>query len=578
MTSDDLSAAVVDPRSDPETLGHLDGRLLLSGFARAAAQACREGLPVRRLPDSASLYQLTGRLSTAAASAHARRELLETRLADLDERIKRARAIVLSTSDLEKITDYSAEEDRLRAHRRAVAAQLERVLDTDEAAPLVGPFRTYNEVVATALSNLAAGPKKVTQAQYEALRTVMPQLSLHRDDHGIWYASATLRLGTTDETVVEVGPIRWRVGAAGRGTTAIADRSFTFNEREPRAVLATRLTEAGTLTRNALHALLNALFPELPYVVLHGMSGHPFPDWVGPEWRRPAFVAWVTARYTDPGFRWATLGRYTTFSPERQLLAHLCAQHDHVDPALLRHHCPSPLDFRRLAATMKARGAIPDWEPAVRYEPVHAAPGDMSPTGNGPRSSRARRAATTRSGPGGRAPHAYTGIRCECGNIARVVARVPEVPRSLLCECGRMPDAQRHGMPDEVRFPAEYTRVLMLSMERCQVLIEDKLIRSPQTPSTVLVAMMRHVQDIEAGLSVRELSEVTGLSQKQVRPVMYRLAARGFVTKPPPGGRWSVVNVEGLRAYATHVLTDTRTPIDGAHFRRRPDGSQETPQ
>ena len=536
-------------RSETETLGYLDARLLLSGFAHAAAKACRDGVPVRRLADSTSLYQLTGRPATAAASATTRLEILTTKVADLDRRISRAKAIVMSTTDQDKVADYSAEEDRLRSQRRAVQAQLaqlEQQPDKRAATAPEGPFRTYNEVVATALKNLARGPKKVTQAQYEALQTVMPELALRRDDNGIWHAAATLRLGTTDDTVVDIGPIRWRVGAAGRGTVSVADRSFSYTEREPRAVLVSRLGEAGTLTRTALMALMNAPFPELPYVVLHGLADHPFPDWVGPAWREQPFIDWITSLYANPDFRWATLGRYTTFSPERQLLLHLCAEHELVDPTLLRTHNPyQPVsDYRRVASTVRSRGAIPPWEPCVNVVP-----------------QKGRRLMDGT---------VYTGVRCECGRVARVVARVPEVPRSLLCECGRMPDAQRHGMAEDVRFPPDYAQVLMLSMQRCQALIEDKLIRSPQTPSAVLVTMMRHVEDIAVGLTASKLCERTGLAPSQVRPVLHRLAARGFLRTAQYGGVWEVLDVDGLRAYATHVLTDERTPI-GSEKYRRPD-------
>ncbi|KRF45097.1 hypothetical protein ASH01_14335 [Terrabacter sp. Soil811] len=557
------AAPVTDTRSEPETLGYLDARLLLAGFARAAAKACREGVPVRRLPDGASLYQLTGRPATAAASAYARVELLEGKLTELDQLVARARAIVLSTSDPDKVADYSAEEDRLRARRREVTAQLERARATSVEAPLAGPFHTYNEVVAVALAHLATGPKKISQAQYEALHTVMPELSLHRDDNGIWHAAATLRLGTSDDSVVAIGPIRWRVGAAGRGTTSIADRSFTFNEREPRAVLVTRLTDAGTLTRPALLSLLNALFPELPYVVLHGMDGSPFPDWVGPQWRAQPFVDWITGYYTDPDFRWANLGRYTTFSPERQLLAHLCARHDEVDHDLLRQHTPGGLTYgyARLTRTVRSKGRIPDWDPVVNVTMTSPTVAPSRPT-TGTRRRRSGSATQTLTS------SVYTGVRCDCGRIARVVARVPEVPRSLLCECGRMPDAARYGMPENVRFPAEYAQVLMLTMERCQALIEDKLIRSPQTPSSVLVTVMGHVDAIVDGISTPEMSERTGLSGAQVRAVLHRLAARGFLTEPGYGGIWDVRDADGLRTYATHVLTDDRTPISSENYRR----------
>ena len=572
MTTDSPTAgapARPDGRSEPETLGYLDARLLLSGFARAAAKACREGVPVRQLPHSADLYQLTGRPATAAASAHARIELFEDKLAELDQRVARARAIVLSTSDPDKVADYSAEEDRLRALRREVTGKLDRARDTAVDTPLAGPFKTYNEVVTTALQHLADGPKKVSQTQYEALHTVMPDLSLSRDSHGIWHAAATLRLGTSDDTVVAVGPIRWRVGAAGRGTASVADRSFTFNEREPRAVLVTRLTEAGTLTRPALLSLLNALFPELPYVVLHGLTRHPFPHWVGTQWRQRPFIDWVTAHYTDPNFRWANLGRYTTFSPERQLLAHLCAQHVEVDDALLAAHTPGGLTsgYGRVTRTVRSKGRIPDWDPVVHV----AAP--TTSTDPGATATRARRHARTTRTQKYSASEVYTGIRCECGRIARVVARVPEVPRSLLCECGRMPDAARYGMPDDVRFPDEYTRVLMLSLERCQALIEDKLIRSPQTPSEVLVTMMRHVEDIAAGLSAATLCQRTGLAPNQVRPVLHRLAARGLLRTAPYGGVWEVLDLDGLHAYAMHVLTDQRSPIASDSYRKAGLGS-----
>lgn len=479
---------------------------LMGGFAAAAVSACRDGVPVALRPGE-TLYSFHGG-GLHVDRFEQRIKALQARQEKVDREIQNARFIIKTSDDDEQRASWASTERDLLRERKSLEtriAQVKERSDRQDAAPPV--LLTVAAAVHQALTGLAVPDRRVTQAQYQALRLVVPVFRFDQDELGQWAGTALLRVPLAKGGVAEIGPFSWPLGAGGRGRARVVSRTADARRAEDRSTVRTRLRASGALTMQAEQALLNATFDELPYVVLHGVTGMALPDWVGPQWRTPEFVAWVTRVYTQDPFLWADSGRYVTQSPHRQLLAHLCRQQDVVPLAAVKELVPVPERnaFLRLKRAWVARSGV-TWPAAVAWVGGLKGKGAMRARG-------------------------FTGTRCSCGLVAHIVARVPEVPRALLCECRRMPDAALYGMPADLRFPDAYAQALLMPLEACVEEIWTDLSTRRVKPSAAMQVVLEHDELLRAGCSVWDLEQATGLPRAKVRAAVERLYGYAFLSK-----------------------------------------------
>lgn len=416
-----------------EILARIPADELIQGFVRAFIVACREGVAARKYA-GADAY-----VRTSGVPHKSQEEVLaafRSRIEVAERQSARATANELATED-------PADRNRYREAARASAntkTQLEaRLAQLLERSPEVAPgdrFDAYTGILLPALKRLQACGGRVTQLEYQAFNKLVPRLELVRRG-ALWCARAWVRIRTV-EGVAELGPIEWQVGAGGIGTHQVRGRGAQgLPSTMGRGHLALRrsLRQAG-LTNEAAITLANSPFPELPHTVLHRLTGNDPAVDIGPEWTEPGFSQWVTAVYLDPGFRWRGSGRHTRLHPLRQLLAYYAADHTTFTPEQAFQDLPVAFPHAvTLFSRASGTGLVRPIQPVL----------------------------TKVDGGKGKKP-LLSGVRCACGEVATVMARVPEIPRDLLCECGWMPDANSHGMPHDVRFPHAYLS-LQLSRE-----------------------------------------------------------------------------------------------------------------
>jgi hypothetical protein len=382
---------------------------------------------------------------------------------------------------------------------------------SDERQP-TGPFDVFGSVLLPALKRITTCDGQVPQAEYQAFKTLVPTFRLDRGEHGQWWASARVRLPSA-EGVAEVGPIRWRVGGGGFGTQSatarVLDSDCSARIRTPGATadLRARLLAAG-LVESAVSTLLASPFVEQPHVVLHESIGEEYPEWVSAQWRRAPYARWLTAVYSDPAFCWRGAGRFTRASATRQLLAYYATDHDEFTA----HDAWTDLPVVNPHAVYVMSQPTPRSGHVRPVEPTIEALGERRP---------------------GRVP-LLRGVRCECGQVANVVTRLPEVPRDLLCECGLMPDAGAHGMNHRrVRFPRAYL-ALRLTREQARVDAEDELASRRQALSrgrsrSVLEQLLTAPQ----GLTDPELATRCGRAGSMTY-TLTRLMTYGLVRREGP--------------------------------------------
>jgi len=502
--------------AEPELVGFFNSKLVLRGLLNALANACREGIPAERLRGYATVRSVEG--TTVLKASADFRMLLEAELADHTRRVDRAMDLVLSTDDAKQRADYRKKEDLARAAAGRVERKLAD-LDVEEVEPLrPTTFATYSDMVQAALTNTALSSNRVSQEQFQALRMVMPRFEMRRDDLGQWTASAVLRLNLAEGGIAEFGPVHWPVGTGGRGSGIRQSRSAAHSGRESRKVVHARLLATGRVSQARCLLLMNASFPELAYVVLHETVAHPYPDWVGEEWRAAPFARWVTAWYTDPDAWWRMTASYVSFSHERQLLAYLAADRGPLTVAELRKLVRGFDNGRLRLLSDTGLTTKRPWYRSVLLNP----PGVDSSAGGAAPATGSRR-------PKWRGTGIVTSVICDCGQPARVVARVPEVPRCLLCECGRMPEAARFGMDRAVRFPEAYRRVLMLSKAECVAEVDRMFGVSVRPQTERATQILEQVDLLRRGATTDEVASQIHSTRRNVHEVLMRLHRQGFL-------------------------------------------------
>lgn len=490
-----------------QRIAWLRADLLLNGAVRALRDAIGEGVPVRRLATLATI-----RASTPASLL----DMEAAQLRDLDNELKaakrrarRAEQYAIDSEDDEEARRWLAESRRARSEERSICEKIHAANSRDSERVPESSLHAETKLLGDALSRLATCGNRMTQDEIQALEFVMPTFSALPDESGQWWATASIRLVLTDG-IAELGPIRWPLGGRGFGTStvsaSIAQPTVVGEDGQSRAVLKEKLVQAGIRVA-ARRLLLAAPFPQLPHVVLFGKAGVPFPEWVGEQWRQDPFVRWITDVYT--GAIPSRLAKnYAHASPIRQAVADTVAEHGgKMTVAELQAALP-PISVRYLL-TMKGheRGRYggPGWQPVVL-------------AGEDARKTEVR-ARTFRSVP------------CPCGGLATIAARVPEVPRHLLCKCGRMADAADHGMSDDVRFPDEYL-ALAMSPQRWRSALEGSKIGGRRYPmSAERKAVLAAVPPAPGTTSAKAIAAATEKPLDEVRRILYSLEHSAYVRR-----------------------------------------------
>ena len=413
----------------------------------ALAAALREGVDGILKPD----YKLF-------ASAHTMR-IADNRLATIDALRKRAgdararAATALSNSQDPDIDEHQrralmASDRKLRGDADAADA---KAADLQRQQPSVNlaaeTFDATTDVWLPALASLH-GRDRVSQEVHRALQVVLTDFRLTRSG-ALWTGSVKLNLNTAHGIAV-LGPITWRIGPGGLGTPDLAERHIKARHTTivERAILAETLRVTCGLPRATADLICRSPFTELGHIIAHKLCEHPVPDWVGAQWRHPAFMEWVTNIYSDPKFVWGP--QVSTTRPLRQLAANLVAQRGRVTGSeLLEELAPVSLRFTHYLA--------------------HRQPTDgvlVSP----------RQPSVQSSGESSFAKRVLTPFRCKEGHAARIVTLIPEVVTDLLCECGQMAGVADIGYPADLVFPDEYQLLLAPELEcREHAAIEQRI-------------------------------------------------------------------------------------------------------
>lgn len=507
------SSSITLDSTEAQELANLDGRALYRGLPTAAIAALRTAVPVRLIAGRSTFHGAEVMLQ--ADTLAVRRAVLEDRAEASHHRAVRARTQEADARDDGEANAYRDRARKAEDDRKEALAEL-RTLDAPAAEPMAGPFDAYADVFVPALTRLATCDNEMTQEENQALDRLMPHLVLRRRPDGLWWASAKLLINTVDG-VGEVGPIEWPVGTGGFGTgqlRAQVDMS-KYPNNGSRTLLKHQMAQAG-LTPLAAQTLINAPLPQLAHVVLYGTAGVPLPGWVGAQWREPTFVAWVTARYRDPQFTWMGSGRYTRVDPFRQAVATFAARHGgpftmedlRKEVMVLRNELVTRV-ARPEQQGRRAKKGMTYWLPSLRSDFAD---------------KRIYKDTT------------MEGIRCVCGEYADHALKAPEVPRTLLCDCGRMVDAAEFGMPDELRFPDAY-RDLKLHYDTARALTVQRF----STPPTQWKGRLRSIlmQDdlLDAGVSRTDLAVAIGCDPMNIYSALEQLVNRGLLEQEKVGRR-----------------------------------------
>jgi predicted transcriptional regulator len=509
-----VGSSITLDSTEAQELANLRGPALYAGLPAAAIAAFRTAVPVRRIAGRSTFHGTQVLLQ--AESLAVRRAVLEDRAEAEHHKAVRARTQEINARDDDEANMYQERARTAEDARKTALAEL-AALDTAPAKPTSsGPFDAYVDVFVPALARLATCSNELTQKESQALDRLMPDLVLKRRDDGVWWASAKLLINTVDG-VGELGPIEWPVGTGGFGTGQLRAQvdMAKYPNTGSRTLLKHQLTEAG-LTSLAAQTLINAPLPQLAHVVLYAKAGVPCPGWVSAQWHDPVFVAWVTARYADPNFTWMGSGRYTQVDPFRQAIATFAARHG--GPFTLTDLRKEVMVLRNELATRAARPEEPGrrakkgmsyWLPCIRTDFYE---------------KRIYEATT------------MEGILCECGEYADHTLKAPEVPRTLVCDCGRMVDAAEFGMPEELRFPDEY-RDLKLDYDVARALTVQRFSPPPERWKGRHRDILRQERLLAEGVSRTDLATALGTTVPNLASALESLVNRGLLQQEKVGRR-----------------------------------------
>ncbi|NHC21853.1 hypothetical protein G6553_01520 [Nocardioides sp. IC4_145] len=498
--------------TDMQNVGYFKAATIVEGFVDATIDALRTGVPVSRLPGqsvfaSTHVHQVVDvRADQIAALEHAR---------DQAERLAvRARALSLAEEmDEAESLDYAATARKARRDAAEARQKIAELRDMPTNVAPIGEFDALTDVWIPALARLRRSSGRVSQRDYLALKTVVRKYWQVRRD-GVWYGRATIMVNTSDG-VAELGPIEWPLGRGGKGTQALAvnmPRTRVLS-RDSRKTVVARLVATGRIERDAALTACNAPFSELSAVLLHEICGDAYPAWVSDQWRDPTFVQWLVRVYTDPKWAWLGRGKYSELSSLRQHIVNYAAERGEF---VLGEAAPDLYAFDlhtvvRLAhdAPAAAGARIRDWRSSI--EPVEYT----------------REFATRR----------YAPVACACGQPATVSTRVPEIPRDLLCACGRMPQGERFGAPATLRFPDEYQALRVPDAEcLADVRAQNERRRVALTPMQLQLLSLDGLRSGASAKALRqELNERNGQERLDygagLSVALRRLQRQGYVTE-----------------------------------------------
>jgi len=479
-------------------VAYLDSTQLLGGFVRALADACRSGLPV-------ALRLGSGYVSTSHGVIDGLRNaavLLQEEATRARRRADKARALAVTSESQEESDGYAAEAARWTRAAREAEQRLASVTDTVEERP-PATFASDISVLRAALGRLATAEERFTRDEYNAFRTVVPDLRLSAQADGSWLASAVVRL-PVEGGIAELGPVTWIVEDRGRGTSSA--KQALHRPGIPAQVtpeLRHRLESLDQLTWQAAKTAANAPFAELPWILLHMLAGEQLPDWVGAPWRDPAFMAHIAATYADPQFAWLGRGQYLRTSPIRQAIVDMAADGDGVTLEELRSVVPWARPSTMWQERREPREMIRAWGPV--YERVEAT------------STRDRHAKA---------------VQCWCGALATTVVRVPEVVGDLLCPRGHAPLAPT-GLQRTVVFPEAY-QILRVPRERwMRMLATPRVVRhsAPRAPRPSICQLLALLEGHPEGRTSADLAEQLGRTTGSVHNTLNGLAKKGLVRR-----------------------------------------------
>ncbi|GAB3868923.1 hypothetical protein GCM10028801_45550 [Nocardioides maradonensis] len=514
---------------DTQVVAYVKADTILTGFATAFAEACRNGIDVMRLAGHTTYHGVGSQLTLDSRAQQV--AALTALLADTRAAEARARRYSLEADDAHEADSYRDAARAAASHAADIQQQIDELADDPIAVDLDAPFDVCADVLLKAATRLRECGNEVTQEEFAALKTVMPVLRIERRAGRFW-ASATVRVNTTDG-VAELGPVEWTLDVRGHGAQTVrTNLSPGFNHNPAsRKLLIHELKVRGNLTANAARTLANAPFTQLPHVVLHHACGDPYPDWVGDEWRTDAFGTWVTGVYTDPGFWWLGSGKYVRVSYERQALATYAASHPEFSHTDAVRDLPLELTAairsytRPSAPSPSSPSRVRPWMPSL----VETTSPSVLPT-----------------------QASYRGVTCDCGNIASIVARVPEIPSDLLCDCLLAPGGVNLGMPADLRFPADY-RALRMPQEDCIAALRSRYDQWVENPPARPRQLLLQTDRLTAGATNLELAG-TRADAAISSPILRRLEQHGLLTHDggrPRRWRYTALGAERARQLAT---------------------------
>lgn len=482
-----VDSAITADSDEAQVIAYLPGDRMLRGFVEAFMVAAGKGNLANRLP---------GQTTFRSAHVHATIDTIAQQIVDLEgvikeshQRAARAMELALTCESPDEALLYQEKSREARLAASKATDEIEALRATAARSAPTGPFDAYTDVIVPAIRRIATCGNRVSQEEATALRSLLPEFRMEKRD-GQWWAATAVRLNTHDG-VAELGPIEWCVGNGGRGTQALRERieSVPNSGGNSRNILREQLLGGAGISHPATATLLNSPFTQLPHVVLHHRLGTDFPDWVGEEWREPKFGTWVTDVYSNPEFQWLGNGKYAQVSHVRQaVLTLLSAKGTQKIGALMEDLPISRIhDLQRLTRQHLEKGQkVRPWQPSVKY-----------PFGG------------ARGGVGTWTP--LSCFKCDCGGVADIAVRVPEVPSDVLCGCGAVPRPAVFGIDPAIRFPAEYL-ALRLPMTECMAELDRRFAaRVAKLNRTLRSLMCGGYQLLKVGASSYEISQHLGL-------------------------------------------------------------------
>jgi hypothetical protein len=504
--------------SRPEVVGFVDERALAIGFVRAFEQACRDGVPVQLRADVRAYRGSTGvQVVDTTASVRAR---LIAEIAE-NERVRdNVLAAVASARSPQMVSTFVASAEKADALVVRLRGELAALQESVAQVHDPGSFETPTAILTDAMRGLLASPR-MTRAEADAFRRIVTDMRLEPVADG-WRAQAYVRMLVAQGLAV-LGPIVWEVAAerVGVGAMRANARDRALPVLDPPETTEAMLVHDAHITRRAAHVLAGAPSPELAQLVLHKLAGTPLPDWIGPQWRHPAFVQHVVNRYADPDFQWSRA--YGRLSMSAQARVDAVAAAGRLTLVGFRHRYPGvngPQLFLTPTAKSRIPGMFDDRDPVV-----------VEATEDGTRYVRS--------------------VVCSCGRNATTLVRGPEIPGGLLCECGVAPFAEPGTPAAEVVFPPEY-QLLRVSPETADRAMRrrygrrgDPLTAIAPMEKTVLRALLR---DSARGWSASEVAETCDVTRRTVLMTLRRLTRREFVHYDKRLGLFAVTDVDDALA------------------------------